>query len=133
MGQQWVDPDDPDNPYPTSLTASSTELAGTGRSLFDDTGDYSGYSANPPVYPDGTTLGHDDDLEQRFKIRSTYMNRWKEEIKVYYVDPDDLSLQVPDSSPTAFRAVEILIYHKDGDGTWRHILTRKRIFSYIPS
>ncbi|PHS16993.1 MAG: hypothetical protein COA78_03365 [Blastopirellula sp.] len=137
MGQHWSDPDDPSNYYPTTLEASSIELSGIGRSIYDDTGDYAAYTANPPETPNGYKLGQVDSngntLTREFKARTSLMKLWREKVKVYYVDPDDLSLRVSDSTPTAFRAVEVLIYHQDGDGTWRHILSRKRIFSYIPS
>lgn len=134
LGQDWVDPNSSD-PYPTSLSASSAESSADGRTGFDDTDDYNDYTSTPPTAIDGLPLGQTDGagryLPASFQASSTFLQRWRCQCEVYYVDENDLSLELDDSDSGPYRAIEVTVFHLDGT-EWREVLTRRRVFTYVP-
>lgn len=134
LGQDWVDPSQTD-PYPTSLSASSAETNGTGRTEYDDTDDYNDYESTPPTAIDGIALGQSDGagryLPASFQMSSTFLQRWRCKCEVYYVDEDDFSQELDDSDSGPYRAVAVSVFHRDGDA-WRKVLTRRRVITYVP-
>ncbi|MCC9604545.1 prepilin-type N-terminal cleavage/methylation domain-containing protein [Blastopirellula sp. JC732] len=134
LGQDWVDPTMSD-PYPTSLSASTAEASAAGRSEYDDTDDYNDYTSTPPTSIDGITLGQSDGagryLPASFQMSGSFLQRWRCKCEVYYVDKNDLSLELDDSNSGPYRAIEATVFHLDGT-TWREVLTRRRVFTYVP-
>lgn len=137
QGQNWVDPSIRNSPYATSLSASGDELSGQGRSRFDDTDDYNGYSTNPPVHIDGNTVSTSDSsgdtLPKEFRPSSSFLSRWRCTIEVSYVSETDHSVKVPANSPTNYRVLICRVYRRNADDTWREVVERERIISYIPA
>lgn len=137
QGQSWVDPSLRSNPYQTSLSASPAELAGPGRSLYDDTDDYNNYTASPPVHINGKTLcasdTSGDTLPDAFRPRTDLLNYWKRTVEVAYLSETDHSVQMQDYQPTNYRVLICRIYRKNLDGTWREVVERQRVISYIPA
>lgn len=137
QGQNWVDPLIRSNPYQTSLSASGDELVGPGRSKFDDTDDYNGYTSTPPVHIDGETLSTSDSsgdtLPEAFRPSSSFLSRWRCTIEVSYVSEADHSVKVPATSPTNYRVLICRVFRRNADNTWREVVERERIISYIPA
>lgn len=134
LGQDWVDPTSTD-PYPTSLSPSSSETSAAGRTEYDDTDDYNGYTSSPPTAIDGLTLGQSDGagryLPASFQTSGTFLQLWRCNCEVYYVDQNDPSLELDDSDSGPYRAIEVTVFHRDGTN-WREVLTRRRVFTYVP-
>lgn len=137
QGQCWVDPAAADQPYPTTLAPANDELAGPGRSRFDDTDDYNNYTASPPIYPQGMTLTTADSsgktLPQSFQCRGSYLATWRRSARVVYVSETNNSIEVPNNNPTNYRALVCQIHRLNADNTWRLVLERRRIVSYVPA
>lgn len=136
QGQCWVDPLQSD-PYPTELAPASDELVGPGRSRLDDNDDYHQYTANPPVDVGGHPLMTADPsgktLPNSFQLPSSYLNRWRRTVRVAYVSESNHSQEVSSSTPTNYRAITCEIYRQNADNTWRLILQKQRILSYVPA
>lgn len=137
QGQNWVDPLIRNNPYQTSLTPSGDELAGPGRSKFDDTDDYNGYTSTPPVHIDGEILttsdSSGDTLPEAFRTSNSFLSRWRCTVEVSYVSETDHSVKVAATSPTNYRVLICRVYRRNADNTWREVVERERIISYIPA
>ena len=137
QGQSWVDPALRSQPYQTSLSASADERVGPGRSKYDDTDDYNEYSASPPQRIDGKTLAtcdsSGDTLPASFRPRSSLLQKWRVTVEVAYLSETDHSLQVPDNQPTNYRTLICRVFRQNLDGTWRQVVQRERVISYIPA
>ncbi|MHC2066826.1 hypothetical protein ACYFX5_05105 [Bremerella sp. T1] len=137
QGQNWVDPALRGFPYQTSLTPSVDELIGPGRSRFDDTDDYNNYIVSPPVRIDGKMMTScdtsGDTLPDAFRPRGSFLSGWRVTVEVAYVSESDHSQQVADYSPTSYRALICRVFRQNLDNSWREVLERKRIISYIPA
>jgi type II secretory pathway pseudopilin PulG len=123
-------------PYTTTLGPNSVELAGPGRSLFDDIDDFHNFRAQRPEDPRGQALGSEDDFggsrHTSFRVPSAMLADLRQEIDVYYVSDSDQSAALSGSQTSNSRAVEVRIYVVDShDG--KRLLTRVRhVFSYFP-
>ncbi len=137
QGQNWVDPALRGSPYQTSLSASSVELKGPGRTKFDDTDDYNNYVSTPPVDVLGKMLSsadsNGDTLPDGFRPSSNKLTNWRCEVEVAYVSESDHATQLADNDPTNYRAIICRVYRQNLDGTWRQVVERERILSYIPA
>ncbi len=137
QGQSWVDPALRDQPYQNSLSASPDELLGPGRSKFDDTDDYNNYTATPPVHIDGKALAATDStgdtLPEAFRPRSNFLSNWRLTVEVAYLNESNHSVQVADSQPTNYRVLICRVYRQNRDNTWREVVSRERVISYIPA
>lgn len=137
QGQSWVDPALRAYPYQTSLSASSDELLGPGRSKFDDTDDYNNYSSTPPVHIDGKALAATDStgdtLPESFRPRSDFLSNWRLTVEVAYLSESDHSVQMADNQPTNYRVLICRVYRQNRDNTWREVVSRERVISYIPA
>jgi len=137
QGQNWVDPSVRSTPYQVTLSASPDELLGPGRSQFDDTDDYNNYTATPPVHIDGEDLAATDatgdTLPEAFRPRSDFLSNWRLTVEVAYLSETDHSTQVADHNPTNYRALICRVYRRNRDNTWREIVERTRVISYIPA
>ena len=137
QGQTWVDPALRGSPYQTSLSASADELNGPGRLYYDDTDDYNNYVATPPVDLRGKMLTSadtsGDTLPDAFRPNSSKLTNWRCEIEVAHVQEADHATQLPDNSPTNYRVIICRVFHQDLDNTWRQVVQRDRIISYLPA
>lgn len=137
QGQNWVDPSLLGSPYQTSLSASPDELKGPGRFRFDDTDDYNNYVSTPPVDIRGNLLtsadNNGDTLPDGFRPSGKKLADWRCEVEVAYVSETDHATQLPDNNPTNYRVIVCRMYHQNLDGTWRQIVQRERIITYIPA
>ena len=106
-------------PYQWPFAANATELAGTGRSLFNDIDDYVGLRYQPPVdrwnIPLGNENGSGGLRYQNFRI-ATYLTNLRVEIDVYYVSNTDLTTALASGQTSNYRAVEVAVYINDPNG-----------------
>ncbi|MBA2114968.1 type IV pilus modification PilV family protein [Bremerella alba] len=137
QGHNWVDSVVRDHPYQTTLAPSPDELLGPGRSQFDDTDDYNDYSATPPVHIGGEALSATDStgdtLPEAFRPRSGFLDNWRISVEVAYLSENDHSVQVADHAPTNYRVLICRVYRRNRDNSWREVVERERVISYIPA
>jgi type II secretory pathway pseudopilin PulG len=124
------------SPYDSALTPSGWEKAGPGRSRYNDTDDYHLFNASPPTDPYGIVLGKGDDEGD---YRHTAMQspghdvaNWRQRIEVYYVDPNNPTVRLPNNQPTDYRAVEVTIERTEPNGSVRPLAKIRRVFCYVP-
>jgi hypothetical protein len=119
------------------LEPDGTEAATGTRELFDDIDDYNGVRQQPPTDRWGIALGQDDGegggRHPNFRIPSGYLDRWRQEVDVYYVDPADLSMRLTGSQVSDYRAVEVRIVYVDPDRGDRVLSTLRRVVAYVPA
>ncbi len=130
------------DPYETNLAASSYEKAGVGRERFNDTDDYNGHAASPPIDPWGIALGHgagDTNGDGVGELRHPALRSpgddfrgWKQKIEVYYVDPANPTIRRSNTQPTDYRAVEVTIERVEPNGAIRPLAKMRRVFCYVP-
>jgi prepilin-type N-terminal cleavage/methylation domain-containing protein len=118
----------------TSLGPSSWESQGPGRSRFDDVDDYANRSAQPPEDPWGITLGTDDgrggQRHPGFQAPDGYLNRWRREVRVYYVRGTDFT-PLPSGQTSDYRAVEVRVLHVNPNGGARELARLQRVVAYV--
>ena len=124
-------------PYQTSLVASAWERAGNGRERYDDTDDYKNFVAQPVEGVHGYELGRGDDngglRPENFRLPVGYFSGWRQEIDVYYVDADDQSVRLAGNNTSDFRAVEVVLFRDNPDGTRRETARVRRVYAYVPT
>ncbi len=128
--------EDYSQPNQWPFSANATELAGVGRSLFNDIDDYVGLRYQPPVDRWNIRMGDGNGAGglryQNFRIAS-YLTNWRVEIDVYYVSNTDLSTTLASGLTSNYRAVEVRVYINDLNGARRLLTTLRRVFAYVPS
>lgn len=114
---------------------NATEKAGKGRERFNDVDDYRNFIAHPVQGIYGERLGVGDDeggtRHPAFQIPASKLARWRQRIDVYYVDPNDHSIRL-NNSTSYFRAVEVHIEYVEPGGAVRPLARRKRVYAYLP-
>jgi type II secretory pathway pseudopilin PulG len=124
------------NPYETTLGPSSWEQAGRGRERFNDLGDFHGFVSQPPTDAWGMPLGADDGQGDRrhaaFRAED-FLRGWRQEVEVYYVDPNDLSQRLLAGQVSNYRAVEVSIWRETPQGGSRRLAVLRRVFAYVPN
>lgn len=119
---------------PLLLGPSLVEMLGPGRSAFNDTDDFVGFSKSPPQGIYGETLGRGNDAggnrDPAFGIGTTYFSDWRQRFRVYYVSASDLTTE--SSTATSYRCCEAIVEMKRSDGSWVSLSTRRRVYSYVP-
>jgi len=122
--------------YETSMSASSWEKSGEGRERYNDIDDFNGLRFEPPMEVYGTAVGTGDDTgdlrHPSFRVGQDYFQNWRQEIDVFYVDPDDFSRNLSTGSVSDYRAVEIRIVREDPDSDPRVLAELRQVVSYIP-
>src|SRR5437763_8681706 len=117
-----------ESPTSTTLGPSTSESLSGGTAYFDDEDDYNGYSAQPIKGWYGEILGIGDDSGNlrlpNFRVRSDFFQNWRVRVSVYYVSPDNHTLQ--SATPTYFRAIEVNVEQIKPGGTVIPLATRKR-------
>jgi prepilin-type N-terminal cleavage/methylation domain-containing protein len=122
-----------ESPTATTLGPSTSELLSGGTTYFDDADDYNGYTAIPIKGWYGELFGTGDDGGNlrlaNFRVRSEFFQNWRVRVSVYYVSPDDHTLQ--SATPTYFRAIEVNVEQVKPSGNVVPLATRKRVITYI--
>ena len=125
------------NPYATVLQPDAGELAGPGRSLFDDIDDYNGYVCQPPTDRWGVALGQDNGQggvrNPAFQARTGYFSRWHQTVDVYYVNDANGAQALPPGSTSNSRAVRVRILVDDAVRGPQIRAEITRVFGYVPS
>jgi len=124
-------------PYQVSLGPSAWEKTPGTRERFNDIDDFHGFAAGPPEDPWGVPLGIDDqagdERHPSFQVEDGYLDDWREEVKVYYVDPTDLSTPLAHGVTSDYRVVEVTIYYDSPDGRTLELAGVRRVVAYVPS
>jgi len=124
------------DPYQWPLTPNSWEQAGNGRERFDDTDDFVGITANSAEDIHGQPLGEGDYngglRPTAFMAPSGYFTDWRQEIDVYYVDDDDLSVRLATGQTSNHRAVEVVISRQLASGDYLELARIRRVTAYVP-
>jgi type II secretory pathway pseudopilin PulG len=122
--------------YEYPLSASSWEKSGLGRERYNDIDDYNGLRFDPPIEVYGTATGTGDgsgDLRHpNFRVGQDYFQNWRQEIDVYYVNPNDFSQNLPAGTRSDYRAVEVRIVREDPDRDPRVLAKLRQVVSYVP-
>jgi prepilin-type N-terminal cleavage/methylation domain-containing protein len=123
--------------YEYPLSASSWEKNGQGRERYNDIDDYNGLRYEPPIEHHGTEIGMGDgtgDLRHpAFRVGHDYFNNWRQEIDVYYVDPDDFTRRLPPWSTSDYRAVEVRIVREVTGSDPRILAQLRQVVCYVHS
>ena len=126
----------PDNPYETQLGRSPWEAAGTGRERYNDIDDYNGLRIQPPSDLWGVRLGIDDGQggvrHLAFQAPTAVLDRWRQEVDVYYVNENNPSQRLASGQVSNARAVEVRIMENDPQRGWRQLARLRRIVAYVP-
>lgn len=122
--------------YEYPMSASSWEKSGDGRERFNDIDDYNGLRCSPPIELYGTAIGTGDgtgDLRHpNFRVAQDYFQDWRQEVDVYYVDPNDFSKNLSSGSRSDYRAVEVRIVRDAPDSDPRILAELRQVVSYVP-
>ncbi len=125
------------SPYQVTLRASYWERRTGTRERFDDIDDYNQVRSRPPVDMWGVQLGEDNGTGQlrhpNFRLPNDLLDRWREEIDVYYVDPNDFNRRLPWGQVSDYRAVEVRIVYVDPERGARELARLRRVVAYVPS
>ncbi len=136
VGARYAEYSVPPQAYQTTLGPGSDERSVGTRELYDDIDDYNGLRQQPPTDRWGVALGTEsaDSLQRdpNFRIPAHYLDNWRQEVDVYYVDPADPSAAVSTGQPTDCRAVEVRIVHVDPDRGPRVLTKLRRVVAYVP-
>ena len=123
-------------PYQITLGPSGSESATGTRELFNDVDDFHGFTAQPPEDPWGVPLGEDDgaggERHPAFQLPEGYFDRWREEVKVYYVDGGDLTSPLPHGQTSDYRLVEVRVLYERPEGGTRELARVRRVVAYVP-
>lgn len=126
----------PDNPYETQLGRSWWEAAGKGRERYNDIDDYNGLRIQPPTDLWGVRLGVDDGLggvrHPAFQAPTGLLDRWRQEVDVYYVNEANPSQRLASGQVSNARAVEVRIMENAPQRGWRQLARLRRIVAYVP-
>ena len=124
------------NGYETSMGASSWEKGGAGRERYNDIDDYNGLRTSPPAELYGTSIGTGDgsgDLRHaNFQVIHDYFQNWRQEVDVYYADPDDFTQTLSSGSTSDYRVIVVRIVRDDPDSDPRTLAELRQVVSYVP-
>jgi hypothetical protein len=117
------------------MGASPWEKSGQGRERFNDIDDYNGLRFEPPIEVYGTAIGTGDgtgDLRHpSFQVGQDYFGNWRQEIDVFYVDPNDFTRNLPAGSRSDYRAIEVRIVREQPDMDPRVLAKLRQVVSYV--
>jgi len=135
LGQPYHSPESGSDAYP--LGPTGYEKAGKGRERFNETGDYNGYAAQPPVDMWGAPIGEGSvggGLRQvDMRAPSSYFGKFRQEVDVYYVNDFDSSIRLDPGQQSDCRAVEVCILRVNRDRSTTELVRLRQVFSYVPS
>jgi len=122
--------------YQVNLGASGWELSGSGRERFNDIDDYNQVRCQPPESPRGIELGSEDGEGDRrhpnFQVAGGYLDNWRHEIDVYYIDGSDLTTRLSAGQTSDYRMVEVRITLDFPGRDSRELATLRRVVAYVP-
>lgn len=125
-----------DTAHDIVLKPSVAKAAPGTRELLTDTDDFNGFSAQPPVDTWGVQLGQEDvDRALRhpnFMASPRSFSRWREEVRVYYVDEADLTYRLPAGQVSDYRAIEVTISEVNPQGGVRQLANLRQVVVYVP-
>jgi prepilin-type N-terminal cleavage/methylation domain-containing protein len=105
------------------------------RALCDSIDDFNGLRAQPPTDAWGVALGTEDQegtqRDPQFRIPSGYLNRWRQEVDVYYVSPTDLTTRISSTKVEDYLAVEVRIVYVDPERGDRVLSKLRRVVAYV--
>jgi len=123
-------------PYQVALGPNAWESSTGTRERYNDVDDFHGFTAGPPEDPWGVTLGKDDgagdERHPAFQLPDGYFDRWREEIRVYYVDESDLTTPLPYGQVSDYRLVEVRVLYELPEGGARELARVRRVVAYVP-
>lgn len=135
LGQPYHSPDGGPMEYP--LGPTGYEDAGRGRERFNETGDYNGYVAQPPVDIWGIPIGEGDGKGGRrhtnSRVAPSFLNDFRQVIEVYYVSDINSSIRLGPGDTSTFRAVEVRILRVNSDESTTELARLRQVFAYVPS
>ncbi len=109
---------------------------GPSRSQYDDIDDFAQYSAGPPVDSWDIAVGQGDGQggwrHPALRLDSQIFQSWQQQVRVYYVNPNDWSQELPPGQTSRVRALEVRIRLVEPDGTVRTLAEVRRVFAYVP-
>ena len=126
---------DQSNGYETSLSCSSWEASGQGRQRYNDIDDFNGVRTQPPTDLYGIALGADNGegglRHTAFQAPSGLMDKWRQEVDVYYVRETDLSTRLTGQT-SDYRMVEVRVTEEIPGVGRRELAKVKRVVVYVP-
>ena len=109
---------------------------GPSRSQYDDIDDFARYSAGPPVDRWDIAVGEGDGQggwrPPALQLDPRMFQSWLQQVRVYYVNPNDWSQELPPGQTSRVRALEVRIRVVEPDGTVRTLAEVRRVFAYVP-
>ena len=101
----------------TGGTAPGVPGTGTNRTLFTNVDSFNGLSSQPPLDPWGIALGTDNGTggqrHANFFVPGGSLNRWLEQVSVYYVSPSNLSTPLAQGQTSNYRVVQVNVFYVD--------------------
>jgi type II secretory pathway pseudopilin PulG len=103
---------------------------------FGEIGDFNGFTSQPPVDAWGIALGKDDgsggQRPAAFQAPSATLDRFKEYVRVYYVNPASPSTELT-SGTSECRAVEVRVSYVEANGATKELVRLRRVISHVTS
>ena len=122
--------------HDTVLKPSAAKAAGGTREKFNDSDDFNGWRSQPPKDLYGITLGTDDgqggQRSASFQCRSGFLQNWRQEIDVYYVNDTNLMTALPAGQTSDYRVVEVRIINNDPTRGPSELAKIRRVVTYVP-
>ncbi len=118
----------------TGLGPGLWELAGDGRSRFDDVDDFHGYRAAPLEDLWGQPLGREDDAgglrPSQMWVPTHLMQHWEVVVQIHYMDPDNPAVRLPAGEVSAYRRIRITIKKRVESGGAIRLARLERLVVY---
>lgn len=125
------------DPLQIPPSASAWETGVPGYSRFNDIDDFHNYADQPVADPWRVTLGTDNGIggtrNANFRLRTGYFDRWRREVKVYYVSESNLLTPLASNQSSNYRLVHVQVFYVPPQGDRRLLAEIKRVFANVPS
>ncbi len=109
---------------------------GPTRSSYDDLDDFAQYQAQPPVDPWDIAIGQGDGAggwrHPAFRIDAQVFQRWQQQVRVFYVAPNNWSRRLPAGQTSLVRGLMVRVLVVEVDGSVRELARVKRVLAYVP-
>ena len=117
-------------------TAPGVPGTGVNRTLFTNVDSFDGFSGQPPRDPWGIALGTDDGAggqrHPSFFVPPGSLNRWLEQISVYYVSPTNLVTPLAKGQTSDYRVVQVSVYYVNPTLGPLSQATVSQVVTYVP-
>jgi prepilin-type N-terminal cleavage/methylation domain-containing protein len=125
------------SPHQYPLCPSSWEAELDSRERYDDIDDFHDWESLPPEDGYGIPLGENDgkggERKSQFFAPGEMFKTWRQEVRVTYADPNDLTQSLLGSSTSDYRAVQVKIVEIDPDRGPIELAKIRRIVAYVPA